>query len=117
MIPVLMTFAAISVDVGGWNTRAAQLQRGADAAALAAVVWMPDFATAQQVALDTAAKNGFTNGVNDITITTTSVAGNSHQVQVTISDASADQFFSRFLLDRLAMSRSATAEYLLPLPL
>ena len=44
LIP-MMIFAGFAVDVGSLYTRAMEIQRAADAAALAGVVWMPgDFA-------------------------------------------------------------------------
>ena len=52
-LTALMVIAALAIDVGGWYARA-QLQRGADAAALAGVVWMPDFTAATTVAQTTA---------------------------------------------------------------
>ena len=51
-----------AVDIGGWYSRGAQIQRAADAAALSGVVWMPDFPTAAAAALATAARNGFVPG-------------------------------------------------------
>ena len=38
----LMLFAALAVDVGFWYTRAMEIQRAADSAALAGVVWQPN---------------------------------------------------------------------------
>lgn len=58
LIP-LMIFAALAVDVGGWYSRAAQIQRAADAASLAAVVYMPNEPKATAAALQVAAANGF----------------------------------------------------------
>ena len=49
---VLLAFAGFTVDVGAWYARGAELQRVADAAALAGVVWMPDLTKATQVATD-----------------------------------------------------------------
>ena len=44
-LATMVVSAAFAVDVGGWYARAAEVQRAADAAALAGVVWMPDFPT------------------------------------------------------------------------
>ena len=57
VMTLMLLFAGLAVDVGSWNERGAELKRVADAAALAGVVWMPDFNTAQQVALQAAQKN------------------------------------------------------------
>lgn len=114
---VLCIFVGFTVDVGGWYSRAAQIQRGADAAALAGVVWMPDFDVAQQKALEAAAKNGFVNGVNNITIAVEKIPGNSRQLKVTITDGKAPQFFSQLVRNGQTLQRTATAEYILPVPL
>ncbi|MEY2404501.1 MAG: hypothetical protein QOD38_2052 [Acidimicrobiaceae bacterium] len=113
----MMIIAAFAIDVGGWYARAAQLQRGADAAALAGVVWMPDYTTASSVAQTAAAKNGFTNGSNNITVTVSTVIGNSHELKVTITDGNAPRYFSQFVINNQTITKSATAEYVLPLPL
>src|SRR5690349_18516080 len=69
MLLPLLAFAGFATDVGAWYARANRMQRAADAASLAGVVWMPDLAQARTVALATAQRNGFVNGQNDITIT------------------------------------------------
>jgi len=68
VMTMMLLFAGLAVDVSSWNERAAEIKRASDAAALAGVVWMPDFNKAQSVALETAQKNGFTNGVNNVTV-------------------------------------------------
>ncbi len=113
----LLVIAALAIDVGAWYSRGAQLQRAADAAALAGVVWMPDLATATSVAQTTASKNGFTNGTNGITVAVAPVTGNSHQLQVTITDSNVPRYFSQMFISNQTISKSATAEYLLPIPL
>jgi hypothetical protein len=117
LVVVLFVFAAFSVDVGSWYSRAAQIQRTSDSAALAGVVWMPDLTKAQQAATDAASRNGFVNGTDGITVTVSPVTGNTHRLQVTITDATADQYFSQLVLNHESITRTATAEYLLPVPL
>ena len=46
----LLAFAGFAVDIGSWYTYANRMQRAADAAALAGVVWMPNDEKAEQVA-------------------------------------------------------------------
>ncbi|MBV8690291.1 MAG: hypothetical protein JOY57_01425 [Actinobacteria bacterium] len=116
LMTVFLIFAALSVDVGGWYARADQIQRAADAAALAGVVWMPDFQKASQVANDTATKNGFTTGGN-ITVTPSQISGNSHEMKVTITDSAAQQFFSKIVLNRQSITRSSIAKYDLGIPM
>ena len=121
ILAVLVIFAGFSVDVGGFYARASKLQRAADAAALAGVVYMPTLGpgpgSADAAARATATENGFTSGVDNITVTVAGVLGNSHQLRVTITDAAVDQFFSKSVLSNETISRSATAEYVLPVPL
>ena len=78
---------------------------------------MPQFDTAEQVARDTAKRNGFEDGVDDIRVLVDEVEGNSRQLQVTIEDTAADQFFSKLVEQRQGISRTSTAEYVLPVPL
>ena len=113
---VLMMFVGFSVDVGGWYARASKIQRAADAAALAGVIWMPDLNAATAAATAAATKNGFTSGGN-INVAVSAVTGNDHQLRVTISDAKVQQFFSQLAVSNKSISRFATAEYVLPVPL
>ena len=50
LLSVLVLFASFAINSGGWFSRANQLQRAADAAALAGVVYMPDLAAATTAA-------------------------------------------------------------------
>jgi hypothetical protein len=111
---VLLTASAFAVDLGGLYARASRIQRAADAAAMAGVVWMPgDFARATTEALDIAAKNGFTTGV-----TVSAVPGNSYRLSVTIRDSNVPRFFSMMLTGTpTAITRSSVAEFLPTVPL
>ena len=54
LVPVLFAFAAFAVDVSRWYVETERMQKAADAAALAGVVYMPaDFARARATARDT----------------------------------------------------------------
>ncbi len=117
VLPVLLVFAAFTVDFGSWYARAAQLKRGADAAALAGVVWMPDFPQAKAHALSVAARNGFQDGVDNITVSVDQVAGKDRQLSVTITDNKAAQFFSSLVFKGQKIARASTAEYVLPVPM
>lgn len=117
VLTTLLLFGAFAVDVGAWYVRAAELKRAADAAALAGVVWMPDFETAQRAALETAARNGFVDGADDIAISVTAVPGQNRRLQVRITDASATQFFSGLVVTKQSLTRTSIAEYVLPVPL
>jgi hypothetical protein len=113
---VLVLSAAFVVDVGSWYSRAAQIQRGADAASLAGVVWMPDFPTAQSVALSAAARNGFVPSPR-ISIAVSPDPGSTRRLVVSITDTQAPQTFSGMFRASESISRRSTAEYVLPVPL
>jgi hypothetical protein len=111
---VLFTACAFAVDLGSFYARASRIQRAADAAALAGVVWMPgDFAHAQTDAIAVANKNGFNSG-----ITVAAVPGNPYQLKVTINDPKVPRFFSTILTKSpMSITRSATAEFAPLVPL
>jgi Flp pilus assembly protein TadG len=117
VLVILMIMAAFTVDVGAWYARASKLQRAADAAALAGVVWMPNLGKATAAAVETAAKNGFVDGVDDISIVVSDLPGNNRRLRVTITDNSAEQYFSTVVVNKEVISRRSTAEYVLPVPL
>lgn len=115
LVPLLL-MVSLSVDVGSWYNRVSDLQKAADAAALAGVVWLPDEAKAETYALAAAARNGFVDGVDGIDITVAPVG--ERRLRVTISDDDVDSFFYQNLGGRsIDLARSGTAEYVLPVPL
>lgn len=105
----LLGFAGFAVDVGAWYSRASSLQRAADAAALAGVVWQPDLSQATAAATAEAARNGFTDGVDGISVTVTDTGDN--QLTVEIVDTDADLYFSSLFVDTVTIGRQAVAEY------
>ena len=111
----LMGFAGFAVDVGAWYARASALQRAADAASLAGVVWQPDFSTAEAAARAEAARNGFTHGVDGIEVNVTDTGDN--QLQVQIVDTDADMFFAGLFIDNVTIGRQAVSEYVESVPL
>jgi hypothetical protein len=117
LIP-LEAFTAFAVDLGAWYAQASRQQRVADAAALAGVVWTDDPVNPTKwdtVARDTATKNGFTDGVDGVTVATKKISKN--QIQVTISKGGS-QFFSKlFVPGGERLTRAASAQYNLPIPL
>lgn len=114
LIP-LMIFAALAVDVGGWYSQAAQIQRASDAAALAAVVWMPDEDKAIEVALQTAAANGFDDSDDDVSVQFTRIDSQSVRVDIT---AEGETYFGGVVIDdNIDITRYSSAEYILPVPM
>lgn len=110
----LMLMSALALDFGSWLRDAARLQRAADAAALAGVVWLPDLDRATQVAIDTAARNGVRHGVEGQRVTVASPGPSRLSVSVS-SDAGV--YLSRFADVSPRLTRTATARYSLPVPL
>jgi len=114
MVPML-GFAGFAVDVGSWYARGSSLQRAADAAALAGVVWQPDFAAAESAARAAATRNGFTNGVDNIQVLVSDVGDN--QLQVQIIDDDVDLYLASLFIDNVAIGRQALSEYSQSVPL
>ncbi len=114
LVPLILV-AAFAIDLGSWYLQANRLQRAADAAALAGVIWQPDFGLAQAEALDIAGRNGFTNGVDDITITVTDI--DDTQLRVEIVDNTVPTFFSQIIRPHITIGRASTAEYVRPIPM
>lgn len=117
IVTTLCLFSGLAVDFGSWYVRSAEIKRAADAAALAGVVWMPEFDSAEAAALATAARNGFVHGVDDISVEVQEVPDDNRQLRVTITDGAVDQYFSRLAVKSQSITRGSTAEYVLPVPL
>lgn len=118
MIIPLMVFAALAVDVASYYSRTTQLQKAADAAALAAVPWMPNTGRADQVAIATMARNGFVDGVDDIEITYLPGSAGPNSYRVVAKDTKAQSFFKNaFTGHDVQLDRGATATVDPPLQL
>ncbi len=115
MLVPLMGFAGFAVDVGSWYAQASSLQRAADAAALAGVVWQPDFAAAETAALAAAERNGYVDGVDGVTVAINDTGLN--QLEVVITDTSVDMYFAGLFIDNVTIARSATSEYVKSVPM
>jgi Flp pilus assembly protein TadG len=116
LIP-LMIFAALGVDLASFYSRISALQRAADAAALAGAVYMPNLSKATTEANASLASNGFVNGSNGIVITIAQ-GSKTTALRVTVTDTNVKRWFSQvFVAGNESLSRSAEAEYNLPLPL
>lgn len=108
LILPLCVAVAFAVDVGAWYAQGIRIQRAADAAALAGVVYMPDTATAYAVAQEVAAKNGYPNG-GAITVTP---QGSGNNLSVAIKSPAAVFFGGAGGVKNENLTRSAMAEYL-----
>ncbi len=117
LVPLLL-MAGLAVDVGSWYSRASDIQKAADAASLAGVVWLPDIATARTVALDVAKRNGFDNADPNITVSVDPSAKSPRRLQVTIQDNRVGSFFWGNLGGRaITLERTSYAEYVTPVPM
>ena len=115
---VLVALCAVVVDVAWYWTNNLRMQRAADAAALAGVVWLPgSTSTAYSVAIAEAAKNGYANGVGGYTITPVQDPTNTRRLNVTIAGP-VGTFFARAVgLNSWPARRTARADYVLPVPM
>jgi Flp pilus assembly protein TadG len=114
MLP-LLAFAGFAVDIGSWYMYANRMQRAADAAALAGVVWMPNDEKAETIALETAKANGFDDAASDIVVTVTPV-GN-RRLRVNITDTRVDMYFSKIFISAVDIQRQSLAEYVQAVPM
>ena len=114
MVP-LLAISGMATDLGGWYAEGAKMQKAADAAALAGVVWLPNLSQATAVAKDTAKANGFDDADADIVVTVAQTTNS--ELKVTITDSTAPLFFSKFFLSNVSITREAFAEYVLAVPL
>jgi len=116
LIPMLF-IVGMSVDVGLWYNRAADMRKAADAGALAGVVWLPDENAARTAALAAVARNGFTTG-GSITVDAGASANAQRRMRVSITDSQVGSFFYENLGGRkVPITRTSFAEYTLPVPM
>ena len=115
---LFVAILAIVVDVSWYWANSLRVQRAADAAALAGVVWLPgNVSQGVTTAKAEATMNGFTDTVNGVSVTPTQDATNDRQLDVTIS-APVNTFFMRlFGINTITATRSSKAEYVLPVPM
>ena len=114
---------AIVVDISWYWSNTLKVQRAADAAALAGVVWLPGQASQAYVTADNeAAKNGYTIGTPGVTINTIqdSLAvgnGDPRQLDVTISAPVSTFFMRLFGITKIILRRDSKALYVQPVPM
>ncbi|MGB8361502.1 MAG: Tad domain-containing protein, partial [Acidimicrobiia bacterium] len=122
---LLLAISAFAIDLGWFFLNSTRLQRAADSSALAGVVFLPwDVTNVVNKAVDGADANGYdvgtVNGVpvagggNDI-LDWQQLADNKLEVTLT---ANVGTFFLKVLgFDQFTISRTATAQYVKPVPL
>lgn len=117
LVPLLL-MVSFSVDVGYWYNRASQMQKAADAAALAGVVWLPNEATADSVAKDVAKRNGFDDAATNIRVEPSRSTISTRRLLVKVCDDQVGSFFYKQLTGKqIKLCRKGFAEYVLPVPL
>ena len=107
ILTLLLLCAALALDVSVWFARANELQRAADAAALAGVVKMPDEAAARNAATDIATKNR----IAPTNVSVNTIPSSPRELKVSVSDPQVRSFFAKYVTGGIALTRSATAEY------
>lgn len=118
MLTVLLGFSGIVIDVAWYEVNLIRVQKAADAAALAGVVYLPgNVAGATTAANNEATKNGYTTGVNGATVSATIDPTNNKGMLTTVT-APVRTFFARmFGVPTFTASRKARAEFILPVPM
>jgi hypothetical protein len=114
---VFLGCAAIGVDTANWYAQQRDMQKAADAAALAGVPYLPnDMADATTRALSVAARNGYTDGTNGVTISV-GVGDRPTQLKVTISTTVSNSFGQFIGVPTAHLSRTSVADYQGPSPM
>jgi hypothetical protein len=119
---LLMAMAAFAVDYGWIAYNRLEVRKTAEAAALAGVVHMPlpgstTFGPGTQpydAAIDTATRNGYTNGVDGATVVPVETPS-PQQVRVDVTDQVPTFFMRLFIGDTVTVTGHAVAEQLPPL--
>src|SRR5712691_2760078 len=118
MIVALLGFTGLVTDIAWYEVNLMRVQRAADAAALAGVVYLPgNVIGAQTAAQQEASKNGFTDNGTTIRVIATPEALNNRILGVTVS-APVRSWFARLLgVTQFSARRNARAEFVLPVPM
>src|SRR5882762_10136330 len=111
MLTALLGFMGIVIDVGWYEVNLIRVQRAADAAALAGVVYLPGQpANATTAARNEASKNGFTHLSSGVVVTAAQDPINNRVMETSVS-APVRTFFARlFGVTSLTAFRRARAE-------
>ena len=121
---VLMGFAAMAIDLGWLFWNSVEIQHGADAAALAGVVYEPDLRLeAHAEAIASASENGYDDGAAGTTVSVVDFVDdpgavvNESMLRVTVTHSVSTFFLALFGFESFDISRTAVAEYVQPLAL
>src|SRR2546426_1557080 len=118
MLTALFGFMGLVADIGWYELNMIRVQRAADAAALAGVVYLPGNAGGAVTAAQAeAAKNGFADGVGGVTVTAAPEALNGSILNVTATTPVRTFFARLFGVASFTARRNARAEFVLPVPM
>ena len=117
LMPILLAFLALAVDATYYWFRGVQIQRAADASALAGVTRMPKYNEAVTSAYEIAKRNGFVDGEDSIRIVPERIPNNNKRFKVTLYDDNVGIFFGRVMSSGWKQSKTSTAEYISNIPL
>jgi hypothetical protein len=117
-IVLFVGMCGVVVDVAWYWTNMLRMQRAADSAALAGVVYLPGNPTsAVSAARAEATKNGYTNGTGGTTVSVTQDTANNRALRVSIAGTSGTFFMRLFGIGSISGARNSKAEYVLPVPM
>ena len=118
LIPtVFIACAAVAVDTGNWYAQQKDMQKAADAAALAGVPYLPnDMPSATTKALEVAKRNGYDDAVADVTVVV-SVGDRPTQLKVVITAVVQNTFGKVIGVPTATLTRTAVADYQGPQPM
>ncbi len=116
---LFVLLAATVIDLSWYWTNNLRMQRAADAAALAGVVFLPGNTTsAYAAARAEATKNGYTAGVNGVTaVTPVQDPVNPRRLNVTITGNVGTYFARAVGINSWPARRDAKADFVLPVPM
>ena len=118
VLVALIALIGLVIDLGWYQVNALRVQRAADAAALAGVVFLPNQAiSAYATARAEAVKNDYDDLDPIDVVTPVQDPGNPRRLNVTI-ETQIDTFFIRVIgFNTLPVRRTAAAEFVLPVPM
>lgn len=113
---VMLPACAIAIDVARMYLEIQRVQNAADAAALAAVTYLPDdFNAATTTAKAVTRKNGYADQ-GDVAVTV-ALGAKPTQLKVTVTSTIKNSFAAAFGMDVATVKRSAVADYNGPAPM
>ena len=115
---VLLLMSALVIDLAWLWNNSLRIQRTADAAALAGVVYLPnDVPNAVTFARREAKRNGYDYVATGISVTPTQDSSNTRRLNVKVTAPVQTFFLGLIGMNQVVISRTAHAEYVLPVPM